>query len=243
MGTGRRRWPNCSASARACRGADRTATPPGSKRRQPGSASNPPSAPAADPEKTTTVPATFSGPILIVRLVPISVLCVFAPLREVLLQFPEANQRRASDTVKGNGTNESHAKAQSRKGDSIRGIRGHSAYWQFGESCHGLGNWPRTARASVGRLCYHVLNRGNGRADVSHEDGDFAAFLQRMADARVRFPMRILGIRADAQTYSSRALATERRWPLPLGGRIARRLSLESTLHPRGRPRKANNGS
>jgi putative transposase len=42
-------------------------------------------------------------------------------------------------------------------------------------------------------LCYHVLNRGNGRADVFHKDGDFAAFLQLMADAKERLPMRILG--------------------------------------------------
>ena len=52
---------------------------------------------------------------------------------------------------------------------------------------------PRTARASVGGLCYHVLNRGNGRTDVFHKDGDFAAFLQLMADATERLPMRILG--------------------------------------------------
>jgi putative transposase len=40
---------------------------------------------------------------------------------------------------------------------------------------------------------YHVLNRGNGKADVFHKDGDFAAFLQLMADANERLPMRILG--------------------------------------------------
>ena len=59
---------------------------------------------------------------------------------------------------------------------------------------------PRTARASVGDLCYYELNRGNGRTDVFHQDGDFAAFLQLMADPRPplrvgarRLPMRILG--------------------------------------------------
>jgi putative transposase len=55
-----------------------------------------------------------------------------------------------------------------------------------------LGGMPRTARASVGGLCYHVLNRGNARDDVFHKDGDFAAFLQLMADANERLPMRIL---------------------------------------------------
>jgi putative transposase len=38
-----------------------------------------------------------------------------------------------------------------------------------------------------------VLNRGNGRDDVFHQDGDFSAFLQLLADANERLPMRILG--------------------------------------------------
>jgi hypothetical protein len=29
---------------------------------------------------------------------------------------------------------------------------------------------PRTARASIGGICYHVLNRGNARQDVFHKD-------------------------------------------------------------------------
>lgn len=52
---------------------------------------------------------------------------------------------------------------------------------------------PRTARASVGDMCYHVLNRGNGRAEVFHKPADYAAFLQLLADANERIPMRILG--------------------------------------------------
>jgi REP-associated tyrosine transposase len=52
---------------------------------------------------------------------------------------------------------------------------------------------PRTARASVGGMVYHVLNRGNGRAEVFHKDGDFAAFLDLMAAANERLPVRILG--------------------------------------------------
>lgn len=51
---------------------------------------------------------------------------------------------------------------------------------------------PRTARASVGGVCYHVLNRGNGREDVFHKDGDYAAFLDLMAAANERLPLRIL---------------------------------------------------
>ena len=52
---------------------------------------------------------------------------------------------------------------------------------------------PRTARASAGGVCYHVLNRGNGRADVFHQDTDFAAFLRLMAEANERLSLRILG--------------------------------------------------
>lgn len=39
---------------------------------------------------------------------------------------------------------------------------------------------------------YPVLNRGNGRAEVFHKDGDFTSFLQRMAEANERLPLRIL---------------------------------------------------
>lgn len=42
-------------------------------------------------------------------------------------------------------------------------------------------------------MCYHVLNRGNGQATVFHKDGDFAAFLDLMAEANERLPLRVLG--------------------------------------------------
>jgi putative transposase len=38
-----------------------------------------------------------------------------------------------------------------------------------------------------------VLNRGNGRAEVFHKEGDYAAFLDLMAEANERLPLRILG--------------------------------------------------
>ncbi len=50
----------------------------------------------------------------------------------------------------------------------------------------------RRARVSVGGLCYHVLNRGNGRAEVFHKDGDYAAFLKLLTAANERVPMRLL---------------------------------------------------
>jgi putative transposase len=52
---------------------------------------------------------------------------------------------------------------------------------------------PRTARASAADHCYHVLNRGNGRAEVFHEAGDYEAFARIIAEASARLPMRVLG--------------------------------------------------
>jgi putative transposase len=51
---------------------------------------------------------------------------------------------------------------------------------------------PRTARGSVGGYSYHVLNRGNARSTVFHKPDDYRAFVEIMAEASVRIPMRIL---------------------------------------------------
>jgi putative transposase len=51
---------------------------------------------------------------------------------------------------------------------------------------------PRTARASVGGICYHVINRGNGRADVFRKDIDYEAFLKAIGHACVEVPMPVL---------------------------------------------------
>ncbi len=50
---------------------------------------------------------------------------------------------------------------------------------------------PRTARASVGGICYHVLNRGNGRATVFDKPADYAAFVELIDAACARDPMRV----------------------------------------------------
>ena len=59
------------------------------------------------------------------------------------------------------------------------------------------GGWVACAhashRASVGGFCYHVLNRANARAEVFHKDGDYRAFLNLIADACERRPMRVIG--------------------------------------------------
>jgi putative transposase len=51
---------------------------------------------------------------------------------------------------------------------------------------------PRTARASLGNWCYHVLNRGNGRAEVFHQPADYDAFVALFEPACERLRMRIL---------------------------------------------------
>jgi putative transposase len=50
----------------------------------------------------------------------------------------------------------------------------------------------RTARASRGGYCYHVLNRGNRRAQVFHDEDDYAAFVRLLRRACARYPMRLL---------------------------------------------------
>ena len=51
---------------------------------------------------------------------------------------------------------------------------------------------PRSARSLIGGLCYHVINRGNGRARVFHGEADYREFVKLMAAACDRLPMRLL---------------------------------------------------
>ena len=51
---------------------------------------------------------------------------------------------------------------------------------------------PRTARASKGGICYHVVNRGNARSTVYHDSEDYRHFIRLMARACDRIQMRIL---------------------------------------------------
>jgi len=52
---------------------------------------------------------------------------------------------------------------------------------------------PRTARAAVGGYCYHVINRGNGRAEVFHKAADFDAFARLLRAGVARTDMRLIG--------------------------------------------------
>jgi putative transposase len=51
---------------------------------------------------------------------------------------------------------------------------------------------PRTARASLAGWCYHVLNRGDRRAELCHTVADYAAFTRLLRQASARVPMRVL---------------------------------------------------
>jgi putative transposase len=51
---------------------------------------------------------------------------------------------------------------------------------------------PRTARACSAGYTYHILDRGNARAEVFYKPADYDAFLEIMAEASLRTPMRIL---------------------------------------------------
>ncbi|MGH8104187.1 MAG: transposase [bacterium] len=69
---------------------------------------------------------------------------------------------------------------------------GHSSFPLTRPLCAVIGSVPRTARDSVGGLCYHLLNRGNRRARVFHSPGDYRDFVPLMGQACTRLPMRIL---------------------------------------------------
>ena len=52
---------------------------------------------------------------------------------------------------------------------------------------------PRIPRGQIGGHAYHVLNRGNAGALIFHKDRDYHAFLALLADAKARYPVKILG--------------------------------------------------
>ena len=43
------------------------------------------------------------------------------------------------------------------------------------------GTMPRISRGLADGYCYHILNRGNGRQQIFHEDGDYRAFIDLLA--------------------------------------------------------------
>ena len=53
---------------------------------------------------------------------------------------------------------------------------------------------PRAMREESGGLYCHVLNRGNRRAEVFHDERDYAGFIQLLALACDRIPMRLAAV-------------------------------------------------
>ena len=51
---------------------------------------------------------------------------------------------------------------------------------------------PRVGRAARGGVVYHVLNRGNGRTELFHKDGDYAAFVRLLGEVREAVAVRVL---------------------------------------------------
>ncbi|CAN5370373.1 transposase [soil metagenome] len=51
---------------------------------------------------------------------------------------------------------------------------------------------PRSLRNFVAGECYHVLNRGNGRARIFHKNADYLAFLRVLAEGLARYPVDLL---------------------------------------------------
>ena len=46
----------------------------------------------------------------------------------------------------------------------------------------------RPKRVMAGGYAYHVVNRGNGRMWIFHDDGDYIAFEKVLIEARERWP-------------------------------------------------------
>lgn len=67
---------------------------------------------------------------------------------------------------------------------------------------------PRAARAIVGDYCYHVINCGNGRAEVFHAEGDGQAFVNLLGQW-IPDPSRDHGGAISALNF--------RTWPVPPG--------------------------
>jgi len=89
---------------------------------------------------------------------------------------------------------------------------------------------PRIARGLAGDHIYRVINRGNnrgdGRQEVFHKNGDYAAFIDLVKGAKeMEF------IREGVNRQSPYGQADWR-------DTISQELGLESTTRPKGRPKK-----
>ena len=74
-----------------------------------------------------------------------------------------------------------------------------------------LPSMPRTPRLAPGGMIFHILNRGNARAQIFRKEADYLAFEKAMAETTEHVPMRILAYLSDAQSLALGSLAEERR--------------------------------
>lgn len=50
---------------------------------------------------------------------------------------------------------------------------------------------PKIVRGLAGNTIYHVLNRGNGRQEVFHNDKDYEVFINLLREAKERYPIKL----------------------------------------------------
>jgi putative transposase len=53
---------------------------------------------------------------------------------------------------------------------------------------------PRIARGSLGGVFVPVINRGNGRRPVFHDEDDYGGFVELLGEARERTAMPLAGL-------------------------------------------------
>ena len=103
---------------------------------------------------------------------------------------------------------------------------------------------PRPLRPIAEGLIYHVINRGNGRQRVFFGEGDYGAFLKAVGDLKKRKPFELHGyVHQSPSETESASVRRSAETGLPFGEpswvkQLAKRLNLDLTIRPRGRPRK-----
>ena len=80
---------------------------------------------------------------------------------------------------------------------------------------------PRIPRGQKPGYIFHVINRGNGQAEVFHHAEDYLSFINLLAEAKTRFPIRILAFclmpnhfHLVIQSLATRALSSFMQWLL-----------------------------
>src|SRR5437764_1367410 len=101
---------------------------------------------------------------------------------------------------------------------------------------------PRKARASVGGLVYHVLNRSHSRRRLFYSEKDYAAFFTVLLEAAGNW-LSLLNEDQSQRDEERVRISMERNRPLGDAAwveRTVKRLGLEHTVRWPGRPRKGD---